>query len=75
MLLTDIIDPKTKKVVQTIDLDENCNPYSGSDYYGHCGGCGNCLAMQASHWGYEFRDHKEDLPEKEDYLERLGVDI
>ena len=81
MTLTDVVD-SDGKVVQTIDIDDNCNPYAGGDYHGHCGGCGNCMAMQADYAGYTLREHIEgiqkvmdtkEMSESESYLERLGI--
>ncbi len=62
MYLTDVVD-SDGKVVQTIDLDENCMPYRGGDYHGHCGGCGNCMGMQATYAGYKLQDHIEGIQE------------
>ncbi len=79
MMLTDVVDTEGK-VVQTIDLDENCNPYAGGDYHGHCGGCGSCMGAQATYAGYTLKDHIDELRQMglvtgtDTYLERLGIE-
>lgn len=39
---------------------DDCTPYAGGDYNGHCGGCDTCLLMQAEH--VEMRIESEELP-------------
>lgn len=42
------------KICETLDPKDNCGGYAA--YGGHCGGCGNCLLMQAVHYGYKLVD-------------------
>lgn len=32
-----------------LDTWDACRPYTSEDYNGHCGGCDECLLMQATH--------------------------
>lgn len=40
------------EVVQVVDAKDSCNSYEPND---RCGGCGECLLMQAIHYGYNYR--------------------
>jgi hypothetical protein len=44
-------------VVTVIDPDDSCRPYEPND---RCGGCGECLLMQAIHYGYKLREVNVD---------------
>jgi hypothetical protein len=48
-------DTDTGDAVQVLDEAERCVEYSGSEYYGLCGGCDRCLLMQAEHYGFEVQ--------------------
>lgn len=41
---------ETGECLEVIDAEDACIPYAGMDYTGHCGGCGNCLLMQADYY-------------------------
>jgi len=46
-----IWDPDTGECIEVLDANVSCNPYVGMDYAGHCGGCDNCMLMQADYGG------------------------
>lgn len=50
-----VLDPETGECIQVLDGNVSCNPYVGMDYAGHCGGCDNCMLMQAEHGGCKIK--------------------
>lgn len=40
------------RIIQELDENDNCHPYEPND---RCGGCGECMLMQASYHGYTLR--------------------
>jgi hypothetical protein len=42
--------PETGELLDVLEEGKDCTPWnSAGDYHGHCGGCTNCLVMQAEH--------------------------
>ena len=39
------------EAVEILDMKDSCLPYEPND---RCGGCGECLIMQADHYGYKI---------------------
>ena len=56
-----VLDPETGDCVEMIDGNDCCEPYAGGDYQGHCGGCGNCMLMQAEHGKFKLKPVGENL--------------
>lgn len=54
--LVDVFDPDTGEHIDTHDENDSC----GGPWNGYCGGCGYCMLLQASYYGYELRYHKEE---------------
>lgn len=68
-----VFDPVSGQHVDTLDDNDTCSPYAGGDYNGHCGGCGMCLLMQASHYGYRiYKVNPEGFETDNDAVGRIA---
>ena len=60
MTIYQILDPDTEEVVQELVPDAGCFGANYGPDSERCGGCTNCLIMQAQHYGYKIREVEVD---------------
>ena len=68
MPIYQILDPDTEEVLQELTPDYGCYGANYGCDNERCGGCTDCLLMQARYYGYKIREVEADNEHSGDRL-------